>query len=137
MWLAMIWKLRTRDRLWFIPTNTFIFCRQDEESHSHLLFSCSWTSLLCSKIKSWLRINSRMTTLNSVVRGLALWSKNLEARMRRFSLGLTVYLIWEERNKRIFDSTYNLVDVIICKFQVLFYMVLHFHEKNHFLINVG
>ena len=73
-----------------------------------------------------------MTTLNSVVRGLALWSKNLEARMRRFSLGLTVYLIWEERNKRIFDSTCNLVDVIICKFQVLFYMVLHFHEKKPF-----
>jgi len=133
----MIWKLRTRDRLRFIPTNTFIFCRQDEESHNHLFFACSWTSLLCSKIKSWLRINSHITTLNNVVRGLALWSKNLEARMRRVYLGLTVYLIWEERKQRIFDSTCNLVDVIICKFQVLFYMMLHFHGKNHFLINVG
>jgi len=73
-----------------------------------------------------------MTTLNSAIGGLASWSKNLEARMRRVSLGLTVYLIWEERNKRIFDSTYNLVDVIFRKFQVLFYIVLHFHEKKPF-----
>lgn len=95
-----------------------IVCRQDEEIHSHLLFACSWTSLLCSKLKSWRRINRHMVTLNNIVRGLASRSKNLEARMRRVSLGLTIYLIWEERKKYIiFDSTYNLVYVIFCKFQ--------------------
>jgi hypothetical protein len=78
-----------------------------------------------------------MATLNSVVRGLASRSKNLEARMQRVFIGLMIYLIKEERNKRIFDSTCNLVDVIFHKFQVLFYMALHFQEKNHFLINVG
>ncbi|KAJ7003059.1 hypothetical protein NC653_008331 [Populus alba x Populus x berolinensis] len=34
--------------------------------------------------------------------------------MKRVSLGIVVYLIWEERNKRIFDKS---VDVIFRKFQ--------------------
>jgi hypothetical protein len=57
--------------------------------------------------------------------------------MRRVSLGIVVYLIWEERNKRIFDNTWHTVDVIFHKFQVIFYMILHFHEQNHFSLNVG
>jgi hypothetical protein len=46
-----------------------------------------------------------MSTLNSALRGLISRKKALEARMRRVSLGIVVYLIWEERNKRIFDNT--------------------------------
>jgi hypothetical protein len=46
-----------------------------------------------------------MSILNSAVRGLTPRKKVLEARMRRVSLGIVVYLIWEERNKRIFDNT--------------------------------
>ena len=57
--------------------------------------------------------------------------------MRRFSLGLTVYLIWEEKNKRIFDDTCITVETIFRKFQVLFYIVFHFHEKDHHILNVG
>uniref|UniRef100_A0A3N7F377 Uncharacterized protein n=1 Tax=Populus trichocarpa TaxID=3694 RepID=A0A3N7F377_POPTR len=58
-----------------------------------------------------------MSILNSAVRGLTPRKKVLEARMRRVSLGTVVYLIWEERNKRIFDNTCHPVDVIFLKFQ--------------------
>ena len=78
-----------------------------------------------------------MSILNSAVRGLTPRKKVLEARMRRVSLGTVVYLIWEERNKRIFDNTCHPVDVIFLKFQVIFYMILQFHEQNHFSLNVG
>jgi hypothetical protein len=78
-----------------------------------------------------------MSILNSAVRGLTPRKKVLEARMRRVSLGTVVYLIWEERNKRIFDNTCHPVDVIFLKFHVIFYMILHFHEQNHFSLNVG
>ena len=138
LWLAMLGKLRTRDRLRFIHTDTFcIFCRQEEESHEHLFFGCRWTSSLWNNTKDWLRINRRMSTLKSVVRGLSTRGKNLEARMRRVSLSMIVYLIWDERNKRIFEGKSALPAQVFRKFQILFFMVLRFHEKNHFLINVA
>jgi hypothetical protein len=71
------------------------------------------------------------------VRGLPSRKKNLEARMRRASLSMIVYLIWEERNKRIFEGKSTLPDLVFRKFQILFFMVLHFHEKNHTHINVA
>ena len=138
LWLAMLGKLRTRDRLRFIHTDTFcIFCRQEEESHEHLFFGCRWTSSLWNNTKDWLRINKRMSTLKSDVRGLSTRGKNLEARMWRVSLNMIVYLIWDERNKRIFEGKSALPAQVFRKFQILFFMVLRFHEKNHFLINIA
>ena len=134
----MLGKLRTRDRLRFIHTDTFcIFCRQEEESHEHLFFGCRWTSSLWNNTKDWLRINRRTSTLKSAVRVLSTRGKNLEARMRLVSLSMIVYLIWDERNKRIFEGKSALPAQVFRKFQILFFMVLRFHEKNHFLINVA
>jgi len=88
-------------------------------------FACNWTSLfLWRKIRSWLRVNRCLATLNKATSGLNSRKKNLVVRMRRVSLSITVYLIWKERNKRIFDNTSNLVDLIFQKFQVFFYMIL-------------
>jgi hypothetical protein len=72
------------------------------ESHSHLFFACVWTGGLWDKIKSWLQIGRRMFTLNSAIPGLSASRCNMEFRMRRVSLAITVYLIWEERNMRVF-----------------------------------
>jgi hypothetical protein len=52
-----------------------------------------------------IRVTRSMSTLNSALRGLISRKKALDARMRRVSLGIVVYLIWEERKKRIFDNT--------------------------------
>jgi len=137
LWLAMLKKLRTRDKIRFLPDTSCIFCQQEEENHSHLFFACSWSSLLLNKIKSWLHITRRMSNLMSAARGLHTTRKSLESRMKKVSLSLTVYLIWEERNKWLFDGSRHSTDVVLRKFQVLFYMVLHFHDPNHSLIHVG
>jgi hypothetical protein len=50
--------------------------------------------------------------------------------MRRVSLAITVYLIWEERNRRVFDAQSREVDSVFRRFQILFYIVFHFHEKK-------
>ena len=85
-------------------------------------------------IESWLRVHKHMFTLNSAIWGLNMGKTNLVARMRRVFLGLLVFLIWEERNKRIFENTYKRIELIFHKFQVLFYTILHFHKKksSHF-----
>jgi hypothetical protein len=114
-----------------------VFYQDHEESYNHLFFACSWTSLLWPKVKSWLRLCRGMATISSVVRGLNLKGKNAVARMKRVSLSIVVYLIWEERNIRVFENSCTLVESLFWRFQVLFYMILHFHECNHLQINVS
>jgi hypothetical protein len=106
-----------------------VFCRVDEKSHNHLFFSCPWTSLLWRMIKSWLYLHKRMATINSVICGLPSSRNNTASRIRRVSLGILIYLIWEERSKRVFDNSCNPVPFVFRRFQVLFYMILHFHEQ--------
>ena len=89
------------------------------------------------KIKSWLGVCRSMFTLNNAVKGLNLKWKSVVARMRRVSLNIVVYLIWEQRNRRVFENTCSLVDSLFQKFQVILYMILYFHESNHLIINVG
>jgi len=83
------------------------------------------------RIKSWLRLCKGMTTISNVVRGLYLKGKNAVVGMKRVSLSIVIYLIWEERNRKVFENFCILVESLFWRFQVLFYMILHFHERNH------
>lgn len=134
----MLGKLCIKDRLKFIYIDTLcMFYRQVEESHEHLFFGCNWTFSLWSKVKSWLKISKCMSTLNSAVRGLPCQRKTLVAKMRRVSLCILVYLIWEERNKIIFYDKSTSPALLFQKFKIIFYMILHFHEKDYTLINIA
>jgi hypothetical protein len=129
LWLAILGKLHTHDKLRFLQIDPLcVFYRVDEESYNHLFFSCPWASLFWRMIKSWLHLHRRMSTINSAIYGLLSGKNNTDSRIRRVSLGILIYLIWEKRNKRVFDNSCNLVSFIFCKLQILFYMVLHFHE---------
>ena len=137
LWLAALGKLRTRDRLRFIPIDpTCVFCRQEEESHSHLFFICGWRCQLWSRITAWLRINRVMNSLSSALCWLHPKTRNIAARMRRVLLGIVVYLIWEEHNRRIFYGKSRDVTTVFRRFQVLFYIIFHFHERDHSLLHV-
>ena len=138
LWLATLGRLRTRDRLSYLPTETVCsLCSREDETHAHLFFNCNWTSLLWNRAKSWLRIYRPMSTLSSAIRGLNGRSKELNLRMRRVSLALLVYLIWHERNNHIFAQKSSSVDATLRRFQILFYTVLLFHEKDHSLYHVA
>ena len=138
LWLATLGKLRTRDRLRFIPIDpTCVFCRQEEESHSHLFFLCGWPNRLWSLVTAWLRLSRNMHSLSSALRWLHPHKRSMQARMNRVSLGLVVYLIWEERNRRVFDGNSRDVNIVFRRFQVLFYVIFHFHERDHSLLQVG
>lgn len=78
-----------------------------------------------------------MSALTSAIRDVKNKGKRLESYMRRVSLALLMYLIWEERNKRLFDSPSKPVSVIFCRFQVLFYTIMYFHEKNPLAYNIA
>jgi len=78
LWLAMLGKLRTRDRLQFIFTDPlYPLCHNSSESHVHLFFSCAWSSSLWGKARYWLEFHSSMPTLNRVIRVLCNNKKGL------------------------------------------------------------
>jgi hypothetical protein len=78
-----------------------------------------------------------MNTISSVVQGLNIRGENVVTRMKRVSLSIIVYLIWEERNQRVFENSCTLVESVFKRFQVLFYMILYFYERNHPQISVS
>lgn len=78
-----------------------------------------------------------MSALTSAIRGVKNKGKRLESHMRRVALALLMYFIWEERNKRLFDSPSKPVGVIFYRFQVLFYTIMYFHEKNPLAYNIA
>ncbi|XP_073263899.1 uncharacterized protein [Populus alba] len=138
LWLAMLGKLQTRDRLQFLsPDPICPLCQSADESHAHLFFNCDWSSSLWRKVRFWLKLYSNMASLSRATSVLQNNKKGLQPRMRRVSLVVLVYLIWEERNKRIFESTSKSVEAVFRKFQILFYTILYFHEKNHLAYNVA
>ncbi|KAL9347268.1 hypothetical protein Peur_058634 [Populus x canadensis] len=138
LWLALLKRLRTRDRLYFVDIDvSCVFCQDHEESHNHLFFACSWTSLLWMKVKSWLRLSKGMTTINSAVWGLYLKGKTAVTRMKKVSLSIVVYLIWEERNRKVFKNSCSLVEPIFRRFQVLFHMILRFHQRDLPILNAN
>jgi len=134
----MLGKLRTRDRLQFLSSDPICpLCQNAEESHAHLFFNCDWSSSLWRKARLWLKLHNNMPSLSRATRVLQNNKKGLRPRMRRVSLAVLIYLIWEERNRRIFNNTGKSVKTIFRKFQILFYNILYFHEKNHLAYSVA
>ena len=130
LWLAIKGRLRTKDRLIFpLEDPDCSLCRDAIESHEHLFFECSWTSALWALVRNWLDITKALSTLHSATKYFAVRSKHLKVRMRRVSLSVLIYLIWEERNRRLFDRLDCQIDQIFRRFQLVFYMILFFHEK--------
>ena len=138
LWLAMLGKLRMRDCLPFLsPDPKCPLCQNADESHAHLFFNCDWSSSLWRKTRLWLKIHHNMPSLSRATQVLQHTKKGLQPKMRRVSLAVLVYLIWEERNRRIFDNTSKSVEAVFRKFQILFYTILYFHEKNPLAYNVA
>jgi hypothetical protein len=61
----------------------------------------------------------------------------MEFRKRRVSLAIIVCLLWEEKNRRVFEGKTREVEAVFRRFQILFYTVFHFHETDPFKLRVG
>lgn len=52
-----------------------------------------------------------MSTICSAIHGFLSGRNNFVGRMHGVSLGILIYLIWEERNNRVFDNSYTPVSL--------------------------
>ncbi|KAJ6868359.1 hypothetical protein NC651_033433 [Populus alba x Populus x berolinensis] len=91
LWLAILGKLRTRDRLHFLsPDPICPLCQNAEESHAHLFFNCDWSSSLWRKARHWLRLHRNICSLDIATRVLHNRKKGLQPRILECILGSLV-----------------------------------------------
>ncbi|KAL0295057.1 UNVERIFIED_CONTAM: hypothetical protein Sradi_6855500 [Sesamum radiatum] len=108
LWLAILERLSTLDRIWPLPTINSVLCGgQQRETHDHLFFHCSYTRC-CLDI---LKCRTRFCWPNRSWQVDILWAAR-RWRGRHFLnqascalLASLVYNIWRERNSRIFQNS--------------------------------
>jgi len=113
LWLACLGRLRTMDCLssaGIIQNATCIFCGLQTETHEHLFFICTtsrqvWETVTARENIYWPCCNWS----NLLQWGSTNYCKknDIQHTIARLVLSTTVYLLWQERNKRVFNSQYQ------------------------------
>jgi hypothetical protein len=93
-----------------IPSSTCVLCGMHNETHDHLFFQCTYSSILWGNISAKTLIAWPSLTWN----GLLLWAGSTLRNNKEFShiiarlvLSTSVYFIWFERNNRIFNKVFK------------------------------
>ncbi|KAK4348291.1 hypothetical protein RND71_034630 [Anisodus tanguticus] len=108
LWLSIKKKLKTKDKLPLQGIDrTCALCNQTDESISHLFFSCSHSSYIWTGIRKWVGISRAMTSVDSALKYIRKEGRGTgwQAKAKRVALANTIYAIWNERNKTIFEGT--------------------------------
>ncbi|GJR75216.1 reverse transcriptase zinc-binding domain-containing protein [Tanacetum coccineum] len=123
LWLVIKGKLKTQDRLrrWDInPNNTAMshlcmFCLQVPDSHDHLYFGCSFTSRIWVRMLDFMGIPNVPSNVEDIVELIISFSnqKTLQVISCKLVFAATCYIIWLERNARLFKKSTRTFDQIV------------------------
>ncbi|XP_062073701.1 uncharacterized protein LOC133777949 [Humulus lupulus] len=119
MWLAVLKRLKTKDRLlrFHVTDNAeCILCSRSTESVDHLFFDCPYSFDCLEKVKDWLNWGVSSTSLPRIIRwiGKAKLSKFKKSLYSAVTAAL-VYQIWRTRNCKLWLSTLESTDAIVLK----------------------
>ncbi|KAM6543686.1 hypothetical protein CsatB_008133 [Cannabis sativa] len=103
LWLAMMNRLKTKDRLYkhgVIETDNCILCNAAVETTDHLFFCCVFATASLTQVLCWFSWNTREPSLQSLMKKVRK-AKCTRFRKRVLAAGLAalVYLIWQTRNE--------------------------------------
>ncbi|KAL0455384.1 UNVERIFIED_CONTAM: hypothetical protein Slati_0877600 [Sesamum latifolium] len=109
LWLAILRKLSTFDKPWLLHLGgTYVLCVDGQtKTHDHLFFTCSYSRQCLARIREHVRFQWPHTSWD---RGIA-WAsarwrgKHVVNAAYRALLASLVYHIWQECNRRRFQST--------------------------------
>ncbi|XP_077228461.1 uncharacterized protein LOC143861420 [Tasmannia lanceolata] len=118
-WKALHLKLLTRDHIIF--RNSSIdercpLCHSEKESIDHLFFRCGYSAWIW---KSILRLCGFHRSLKRTLRAEEEWirtqwrGKGQSAVIIRVAFAASIYRLWKERNRRIFDKKFNHKSVVL------------------------
>ncbi|XP_039020524.1 uncharacterized protein LOC120152358 [Hibiscus syriacus] len=121
-WMTLLNRLPTRNRLLkmgITTEGTCVNCNNDMETRNHLFCHCPLAVRLWNSILSLNGLKNATSTWDEMVtRASSTWKgKSLLTTILKIAWTAYVYILWEERNCRIFKgrhrSTENLLKVII------------------------
>ncbi|XP_058183541.1 uncharacterized protein LOC131301336 [Rhododendron vialii] len=107
LWLAALHRLSTKDRLrnWGMALDALCcLCQDEEESHHHLFFDCSYSTRVWQYLVSKNRVAGIPNNMGDVLdwlQGNVSWDTFRFVSLKS-TLAATVYGLWQERNSRIF-----------------------------------
>ncbi|KAJ6983823.1 hypothetical protein NC653_026591 [Populus alba x Populus x berolinensis] len=113
LWLAGIGRLRTMDRLQtvgIIRNATCILCSCHIETHDHLFFACPITKTVWETVNERANIYWPCTSWQNLLQwASATYTKknDIQHTIARLMLSATVYLLWQKRNKRVFNNHFQ------------------------------
>ncbi|XP_058183781.1 uncharacterized protein LOC131301476 [Rhododendron vialii] len=82
------------------------FCQNEEESHQHLFFACSYSVAVWQQLMAKNRVLTMPNQLEDVLDWLrtSVSGGDLNFISSKCTLATTVYGLWQERNSRIFRA---------------------------------
>ena len=79
-------------------------CGNCPDSHSHLFFECAYASEVWSGICFQLDWTGFPSTWDEIVLALSDNSRAPKGLLQKLTLAASVYMIWKERNRRLFTN---------------------------------
>ena len=117
LWLAVLGRLSTYDRMWFLDADPACpLCSVEEiETHEHVFFQCSYAGAIWSAVRAHFRIPNSVSSIPRALRWLRRRARTSGCldRARVVALSTTVYYIWRARNVAIFDEELMPIDGVI------------------------
>ncbi|XP_071699647.1 uncharacterized protein [Rutidosis leptorrhynchoides] len=119
LWLLVGERLKTHDRLkpWELRSNPVLICalcKQCMDSHDHLFFECAYSSNVWDKVLDKVRIPIGSYKWKSILVYMSQFAGRNSARciVAKLCFAATVYVIWQERNYRIFRRVHRTPDQV-------------------------
>ena len=119
LWVMLNRKLATVDRIaaWgVVHDTTCVMCKNAEESLDHMFLQCQYAEEVCERVLTWAGIcNNRPRNWIQFIN----WSikngkgKTTQAQLFKMIMAESVYTIWNERNKRIFEDKKCVIDEVV------------------------
>ncbi|XP_062102994.1 uncharacterized protein LOC133813986 [Humulus lupulus] len=144
-WQIFNSQLLTRDHLSrFLPIQSSFcpVCDLVLETHSHLFMDCIFSRRLFGEVSSWLGVFMWPKSFVELQDWCHLAVRGLKYQIMNVVLSATLYFIWKNRNKCIFESACSSASIIsleirkVVKCRILGLGLLSFSKKDRYLINV-
>ncbi|KAJ9552677.1 hypothetical protein OSB04_016722 [Centaurea solstitialis] len=140
LWLACLHRLPTQDRImeWKHDPPDYLcsLCGLQRDSHNHLFFECTFSRQI------WLQVMAKINWVdfpcswNAIVDALSTPDTRPKLLIQKLTLAATVYHVWCERNRRLFDAGVKTVPHLV---HVIHSMVLDRvawkQKKQHLVAN--
>ncbi|XP_024638625.1 uncharacterized protein [Medicago truncatula] len=141
-WLIIHARLPTCDRMLKVGIQcdqVCILCTKENETHSHLFFSCDYADAVWKGVMRWMNMTVNTSNWHSILQYIQSHcnSNNGMHQAHIMVLSVTLYMIWKERNDRKFQNCYRSVQQLLNQIKMDAYIRgLQFKKVQTLMIRV-